>query len=97
MAENIGWLHDHEGSNAKIVLWAHNLHIADIPDYFGSQEKNMGAFLRDWYQENYLSIGTSFYQGTFRNFSTSESYIDTLLAPSTDSYNIMALVQTHQR
>lgn len=87
MAENVAWLHDHEGSTAKIVLWAHNLHIANIPDYFGSQEKNMGAFLRDWYQENYLSIGTSFYQGTFRNFSTSESYIDTLQAPSTDSYN----------
>ena len=86
MAENVAWLHDHAGSNTKIVLWAHNLHIANIPDYFGSYE-NMGAFLRKQYQENYRPIGTSFYQGAFRNFSTRVSSIDTLAVPAKDSYN----------
>ena len=89
MAANVAWLHDHAGSTSKMVVWAHNVHIANIPGYFGSQAKNMGAFLRDWYQENYRAIGTSFYQGTYRVFSaqTGGSHIDPLAIPPTDSYN----------
>jgi erythromycin esterase len=28
MAENIRWLIDEEGKDAKVVLWAHNGHVA---------------------------------------------------------------------
>ncbi len=66
MAENVAWLHDQGGGHTKMVLWAHNAHIANDPSYnpYGPHTENMGAFLREWYQQSYRPIGTSFYQGT---------------------------------
>jgi erythromycin esterase len=60
MAENIAWLHEQSQGGAKMVLWAHDYHIAS-----DSYHDTMGQHLRDRYQSQYLAIGTSFYEGFF--------------------------------
>lgn len=60
MAENIAWLHEHNQSGAKMVVWAHNGHIATWGSYM-----TMGWLLRNRYQSGYLALGTSFYEGSF--------------------------------
>ncbi|MBU5313770.1 erythromycin esterase family protein [Tissierella carlieri] len=64
MAENVKWILDYENKyygNAKIMLWAHNGHIAN--SYF--EIKNMGKNLKILYNEDYYSLGFDFYQGNF--------------------------------
>jgi erythromycin esterase len=81
MAQNVAWLHDQAASPTKIVVWAHNLHIAN-------DAGNMGSLLRKWYKQDYLAIGTSFYQGTFTAFPPQSHPITfTVAAPETNTYN----------
>jgi erythromycin esterase len=61
MAENVTWLLDQAGSDAKIVLWAHNFHVSK---YF-ADSKPMGAYLRERYGDQMVVFGFSFYQGSF--------------------------------
>jgi len=82
MAENVSWLHDHEGSGARIVLWAHNTHIANL-----RRPSGMGTFLRQQFKESYLAIGTSFYQGAFTIFASGSARIFKAAAPGADTYN----------
>ncbi len=82
MAENVTWLHDHEGTGARIVLWAHNTHIANL-----RQPSSMGTFLRQQFKQSYLAIGTSFYQGSFTIFASGSARIFKAAAPGADTYN----------
>ncbi len=59
MAENIAWLHEQTQSGKKLVLWAHDGHIAT------GEQPAMGWFLRERYGTNYLAVGMSFYEGSF--------------------------------
>jgi len=61
MAENVTWLLDQAGPDAKIVLWAHNLHVGTY-DY---GLRPMGAYLRENYGDEMVVFGFSFYQGSF--------------------------------
>lgn len=81
MADNVAWLHDHAENQGKMVVWAHNTHIGSL-----KVSKNMGAFLRSWYKEDYRPIGTSFYTGTDRIFGSGSSSFQTP-TPGTDTYN----------
>ena len=65
MAENVAWLHEHAGGSARMVLSAHNIHIANTTPVAGLHEHNLGGLLRQHYQQQYLTIGTSFFQGSF--------------------------------
>lgn len=65
MAENVAWLHDHAGGSAKIVLSAHNVHIANTAPFAWLGEHNLGGLLHQHYKQQYLTIGTSFFQGSF--------------------------------
>lgn len=63
-AKNINWILDHENKyygNDRIMIWAHNTHIAN--------EKKpyivMGNNLKKINGDNYYSIGFDFYQGDF--------------------------------
>ncbi|MEP6999221.1 MAG: erythromycin esterase family protein [bacterium] len=58
MAENIGWIRDQAGPNAKVVLWAHNGHIQ-------SREGAMGSHLRAAYGSDYVNLGFMFGTGGF--------------------------------
>lgn len=59
MAENIAWLHEQTPSGKKLVLWAHDDHIAT------GEQPEMGWYLRQRYGSGYLALGTSFYEGSF--------------------------------
>jgi erythromycin esterase len=64
MAENAIWLLDQAGPDAKIVLWAHNGHVADNPNY--GESVSMGYYLRREYQDDIVIAGFDFFQGGFR-------------------------------
>lgn len=64
MAENVKWILDYEKQyygNDKIMLWAHNGHVAKDDSKFIVMGKN----LKDFYKDDYYSIGFDFYQGSF--------------------------------
>ena len=63
MAENAGWLLDQAGPGGKIVLWAHNGHVATSASGF----KPMGAYLRERYRDEMVVFGFSFYEGRFNS------------------------------
>lgn len=83
MADNVAWLHDYEGSNVRIMIWAHNTHIAKLR----KPAKSMGEFLYEKYQEIYRPLGTSFYQGSLRIFTGGSTQVVTEPTPNTDTYN----------
>ena len=58
MAENVRWIRDQAGPNAKIVLWAHNGHINAV-------RNAMGGYLRTAYGSDYVTLGFAFGRGTF--------------------------------
>jgi erythromycin esterase len=60
MADNVGWLLDQ--TRAKIVLWAHNGHIANTL----TGAANMGSHLRKRYKQAYLNLGFVFGEGSFQ-------------------------------
>lgn len=68
MAENIVRLLDAQGSATKVIVWAHNGHIAAGP------HSGMGALLRKQYGPAYYALGFTFYRGTFqsRELTTAE-------------------------
>lgn len=57
MAENICWLLDQAGSEAKMVLWADNSHI-------GKRGESMGVYLQKHYGDMLVTFGSSFYKGS---------------------------------
>ena len=64
MAENAAWLLDQAGPDAKMVLWAHNGHVADDPML--GESGSMGYYLRRKYLDDMVIVGFDFYQGSFR-------------------------------
>ncbi|MBI4787150.1 MAG: erythromycin esterase family protein [Chloroflexi bacterium] len=61
MAENLTWILDNGGPQAKVILWAHNTHVdAALP-----MTKSMGTYLRERFGREYLSMGFAFYRGSF--------------------------------
>ena len=59
MAENAAWLWDYFDEK-KIVLWAHDDHIANDPDF-----QSMGYHLNLSFATNYVPIGFLFSRGSF--------------------------------
>lgn len=70
MADNLAWLLEQAGPDAKIVLWAHNDHIA-LTNATG--DKAMGGYLHEMYGDEMLVVGFTFYQGAFNAFNMSGS------------------------
>ncbi|WP_030670021.1 erythromycin esterase family protein [Streptomyces rimosus] len=66
MAENVAWWQQRTGD--KIVLAAHNGHIALRTYVPGSYPKVQGGFLRDKLGGGYLSVGLTFDRGSFNAF-----------------------------
>lgn len=61
-AENIQWILDHEGQEAKAIVWAHNSHVAnDAPQGF----ELMGAHLKRHMGDELKIFGLFFNQGSF--------------------------------
>jgi len=81
MAENVAWLHEHTGGGAKIVLSAHNIHIANTAPVAGLNEHNLGGLLRQLYKQQYLTIGTSFFQGSFNALTQQNGFTSYTVGP----------------
>lgn len=65
MAANIQWILDHQPAGTRIVVWAHNGHIANR--LVGNAAiANMGAHLRKQLKAAYLNLGFVFSQGSFQ-------------------------------
>src|SRR5262249_5688561 len=61
MADNVKWILDHN-PKAKIVLWAHNGHVAVT----GLSYESMGSALRRMYGSEMIVFGFAFNQGSFQ-------------------------------
>ncbi len=59
MAENIRWILEREGPEAKMVVWAHNGHVSTGPGW-------MGAHLREALGTDMVVFGFAFNQGSFQ-------------------------------
>lgn len=64
MADNISWLLDHVEPNAKIMLWAHNLHVMRVPEEAGYG--TMGNELEIRYGDDHFVVGFMFNRGSFQ-------------------------------
>lgn len=69
MAENVKWILEHEGADSKIVLWAHNAHVATK----SGQLTWMGAHLREMFGPKMVVFGFSFNQGSFQSIDVSDN------------------------
>jgi erythromycin esterase len=67
MAENVEWLLEEGGSTSKVIVWAHNGHVATYkePEY---NWQSMGQYLRDKYGTGLVVFGLDFYRGGFNAF-----------------------------
>src|SRR5262249_7878416 len=61
MAENIGWILDHETPGSKMVIWAHNGHVEKTPD-----SGSMGSHLFNSFGRQMTVFGFAFNQGSFQ-------------------------------
>ncbi|MFF9511406.1 erythromycin esterase family protein [Streptomyces sp. NPDC014724] len=63
MAQNVSWWQQRTGQ--KVLLSAHNDHVAYVASDPEMYSKTQGSFLRDTMGKNYLPIGFTFNQGSF--------------------------------
>jgi erythromycin esterase-like protein len=78
MAANIKWILDHN-PNAKIVLWAHNGHVAKN---FVWGYKTMGSSLREMFGDQMVVFGFAFNQGSFQAIERGKGLHDFTIAPA---------------
>lgn len=78
MADNIKWILD-QNPGAKIVLWAHNGHVAasDIVGY-----KPMGLSLREMFPKEMVVFGFAFNQGSFQAIEQGKGLRDFTVSPA---------------
>jgi len=69
MFENVKWIIQNQTENGKAFIWAHNEHINKAEMYYvGSGIKNLGRHLKDFYREDYFSVGFDFGGGNLRGY-----------------------------
>jgi len=78
MAQNIKWILDHN-PNAKIMLWAHNGHVAKNIAW---GYKTMGSALREMFGEQMVVFGFAFNQGSFQAVERGKSLHDFTISPA---------------
>jgi erythromycin esterase len=66
LQDNVAWSRDLLGPGTKVVLWAHNAHVAVHHGYAEDAGGNMGWQLRERYGDDYRAIGLTFARGGFR-------------------------------
>jgi erythromycin esterase len=79
MAENVTWIRDQAGPNAKIAVWAHNDHINAL-------RNAMGGYLRTAYGSDYVALGFAFGRGTFSAVGQSGNQILSLGTFASDTF-----------
>lgn len=67
MFENVKWIIDNEAKNGKAFVWAQNEHINKKEfSYSGSGIINLGNHLKNYYKDDYYSVGFDFGIGELR-------------------------------
>jgi erythromycin esterase len=57
MADNVSWIIDQLGNDAKVLLFGHRVHIAAAPVTAGGRRMPLGAYLRQRYENEMVAIG----------------------------------------
>lgn len=69
MFENVKWILENESENGKAFIWAHNEHINKKEMFSnGSGIINLGRHLKDYYKDEYYSVGFDFGVGKISGF-----------------------------
>lgn len=76
MAENVEWIAD-QNPDAKIVLWAHNGHVA-----YAAQYGPMGGYLHKKFGNQLVTFGFGFNEGSFRAIEKGKSLRDFTVGPA---------------
>jgi erythromycin esterase len=84
MAENLAWLLEQQGPNARAVVWAHNGHVGTVP-YVGHEYPSMGMRLRERFGSSLRVIGFEFYSGSF-NATAGRLSVNTVSAATPGGY-----------
>ncbi|WP_237535921.1 erythromycin esterase family protein [Streptomyces sp. SID3343] len=98
MAANTLWWHDRTGS--RILLSAHNGHVAEITSSPESYPKLQGEFLADRLGKRYVSVGFTFGQGDFNAWEAGDpakALRSVTLGPGTSAGNEHTLEQVSGR
>ena len=66
MAANIQWILEHQPAGTRMVVWAHNGHIANRIGAGNGTLINMGSHLRRQLKTSYVNLGFVFSQGSFQ-------------------------------
>lgn len=69
MFENVKYIVENASKNGKAFIWAHNEHINKSEMYYsGSNIINLGRRLKDYYKDDYYSIGFDFGIGNINGY-----------------------------
>lgn len=69
MFENVKRILENESRNGKAFIWAHNEHInKNEMNYTGSGIVNLGRHLKDYYKNDYYSVGFDFGTGKINGY-----------------------------
>jgi erythromycin esterase len=66
MAENVKWILEQEPLGSKMMLWAHNGHVAAAAPVYAPDHLPMGGHLREFFGDRLVTCGFIFQQGGFR-------------------------------
>ena len=66
MAANIQWILEHQPAGTRMVVWAHNGHVANHLFETGNGLENMGSHLRRQLKAGYVNLGFVFSEGSFQ-------------------------------
>ena len=67
MADNVAWILENEGPRCKMVVWAHNGHVARDPrGIFDGAIVSMGMHLARRFDRDLVVVGFAFGEGAFR-------------------------------
>ncbi|MBA3726957.1 MAG: erythromycin esterase family protein [Armatimonadetes bacterium] len=72
MADNVLWALEREGPNGRILVFAHNFHIQKANPR--SESPPMGLFLDSMMGKDYVTMGTTFYQGAESGWASYQTH-----------------------
>ncbi|MDP5076873.1 MAG: erythromycin esterase family protein [Nonlabens sp.] len=70
MYENVKWIAENKSKNGKAFIWAHNEHINNhgFGNYSTRKIYNLGKHLKEYYKDDYYSVGFDFGMGTLGGY-----------------------------
>lgn len=70
MFENVKWIIENKSKNGKAFIWAHNEHINNkgFGNYSNRNIYNLGRHLKEYYKDDYYSVGFDFGKGNLGGY-----------------------------